>query len=459
MHNYYQRIFLVSVIGLISVTGCLSKKAINVTGSNKQVETVDSKKYQTEIERIKYYRNIIESTLPFKQVIWDATTSGEKIRNLTLWQDSLYVETKKLKLRAYTTDIGHPQWVIGLENLIDFPLCAIKDLPQKEIRAKERLKNLRQQLEDAENENQRDEAKIKNLHEQIRGTEQLLRGMITNDLLYYICDGILYCADRRLGKELWRKKLDFIPNGSPVATLTTVYIKALEFNRLYLFDLASRFERDWIKVKNPIMTQPVYEDPAIYFACDDGVVYAFNAETGKDIWEYHAERSIKADLLIEGDIIYVGSNDFALYAIDRHAGALRWKYETGFPITLPAAIGMRRFLREKEVIVEKTLFFKTDREENFYALLLKPLTVFPPYELRWKFPGGKKFLTYGFASVYVLGNDNQTLYALDIEKGTILNKYSLQNFPFRAVDADQQILYLGTSDGYIFAVREPPPQW
>lgn len=454
MFNYYRKIFLTGILGIMLVIGCMSKQTRGFSSSRRS-EANNPKKYQAEIERIKYYRNIIDQTLPFKQIIWDGTTSDEKIRNLTLGQDSLYVETQELNLRAYSTDIGHPQWVIGLEDNINFPLSAVKDIPQKIVRLKEKLKTLTQQATIAENESQIDETKIKNLHDQIRVNEQLIRGFMSNDLLYYICNGVLYCADRRLGKELWRKKLNLTPNGPPIASLTTVYIKALEFNRLYLFDLAKHFERDWIKVSTRITTAPVYEDPAIYFACENGRVYAFNAETGKDIWEYPTERAIKANLLLDGDFIYVGSTDFALYAIDRHAGALRWKYETGFPITTPASIGTRRLSNGNEVNVERTLFFKTDIKENMYALLLKPLTVSPPYELRWKFPEGKRFLMYGLGCVYILGNDNQTLYALDIEKGTVLKKYSLKNFPFRAVDPDQQILYLGTADGYIFAVHEP----
>jgi outer membrane protein assembly factor BamB len=470
MHTPNYKHFLCVLVTAFLVTGCglfgdkpgkAGNKSKSVSGIPSGMFSLneDPKKTAKTIKRIKEYRKKIEETLPFKDVLWEVTTSGEKIRNVTFWADSIYAETVNRKLFSYSTDIGHPQWVLKLESSIDYPLCPIKDLPDMQIKLKNRLNQFRKQLAELNVDRNAEEIQIKNLRDQIRATEEIILGLRGSDVFYFLSKGIIYCADRKTGKEMWRRRLDFMPSNAPAATLSAVYINSLEFNRLYVFDVVKKFEIDWIKVNAPITSKPVFEEPAIYFANDKGIVYAYNTETARELWQYKTERPIKSDLLIDGDIIYVGSTDYALYAIDRHAGVLKWKYETGFPITNQVAIGTRKLAKGNDVLVEKTAFFRTDNKREFYSLLINPPQSKHPYSLRWKFPDGKKFLTYGYGGAYVLGLDNDTLYALDIENGSVLNKYSLRDFPFRAVDPDQMTLYLGTADGYIFAVREPPPQW
>jgi outer membrane protein assembly factor BamB len=414
---------------------------------------------QKRIERIKHYREIITGTLPFKDVLWEATTSDESIKNMNLIGAMLYIETNKTKLRTFTTDIGRPQWVINLATPLNFPPCDITGLSQKQELLKVRIKNLKKQLDDAETASEHDENKIKMLRETINSANENLKSMYSQDVAYYISEAFLYCLDRWSGDVLWRKRLDFVPKGGPTASGTIVYISSIDFDRVYYFDVSKKYERDWLKLDGSVVSRIYYENPVIYFACDNGKVYAFNADTGAKIWDYKTEQAIRSDILIDGDIIYVGSTDYAMYAIDRNTGTLRWKYETGLPISSTPSIGVRRIVKGADVIIEKSLFFRTDKKEEFYSLLVNAPDLTGFYKLRWKFAEGKKYMLFGLASVYILGKDETTLYSLDIEKGNILDKYSLRDFPFRAVDPNEPIIYLGTADGYIFAVREPPPKW
>ncbi|MBI4833373.1 MAG: PQQ-binding-like beta-propeller repeat protein [Planctomycetes bacterium] len=414
---------------------------------------------QKRIERIKHYREIITGTLPFKDILWEATTSDEGIKNITLIGTMLYIETDKAKLRAFTTDIGRPQWVLNLATPLNFPPCDITGLSQKQESLKVRIRDLKKQLDDAEISSDRDENKINGLKESLRSANEVLKSIYSQDVAYYISEGLLYCLDRWSGDVLWRKRLDFVPKGGPTASGTIVYISSIDFDRVYYFDVSKKFERDWLKLDGSVVSHIYYESPAIYFACDNGKVYAFNADTGAKIWDYKTEQAIRSDILIDGDIIYVGSTDYAMYAIDRNTGTLRWKYETGLPISSTPYIGARRIVKGADVIIEKTLFFRTDKKEDFYSLLVNAPDLAGSYKLRWKFADGKKYMLFGLAGVYILGKDDITLYSLDIEKGDILDKYSLRDFPFRAVDPNESIIYLGTADGYVFAVREPPPKW
>lgn len=450
--SIHQKWSLIGFITILFISGCL-------VPSHPPLTPPDSERNKSSVEQILRYRKIIQDTLPFKDIIWDATTSGDRVRYMVLKGDCIFVETQNLKLRAYSTEIGHNLWILTLPSALDFFPCVVEEIPQQLNELRTLIKNTMKDIEDAEQEKGRDEKKIRGLKDRLQGFYSSLKQYRMNDFVYIISKGTISCIDRWTGMPIWQKKLSFIPSHEPVATLSTIYLSALDSDRIYLFDVAKRFERDWIKLDSQVVSKLVYKDPAMYFACENGSVYALNTQTHKEIWHYPTERLIKSDILVDDNNVYVGSTDFALYGIDRHLGILRWKYEVGLPIATPPDIGIRTLTKGNQTTVERTLFFHPEQKEELYALLLNPLLTSPAFQVRWKFPEGKNFLMYGLTCAYVIGKNDQILYALDIEKGTVLYKYSLRDFPFRAVDRSQGILYLGTADGYLFATREPPPQW
>lgn len=452
-------IYLVAFM-TIGINSCLGKERGNPGNS----ETAEQDKH---VSRIKHYRKMIKETLPFKDVLWEGVVPHANIKRFTLQEKFLYVESKAPQhydLRVIRKEDGIPQWILYLDDALDFPLTTIKGIPAKEAVLRKKIKRLRKELAEEESMRPQDEIKVQNLRLSLESAREYFKTLKRHDFIYFISKGTLYCVDRNIGVIVWHKRLrKFVPSTGPVASFTAVYIGALDFDRLYQFDVEARYARNFFRAKGLITTPTVYEDPLVYFGCADGKIYAFHTIKLRPQWEYPTEGCIKAALIIDGDTIYVGSSDFAFYAIDRYTGRLRWKLETGQPITTQARIGVRRVKKENIVTMERTVYFRVD-QDALYALEL----IYQPTpeegiralaELRWKFPEGKRFVMYGIANCYVLGMDNQTLYALDIESGEVKKKYSLAKFPFRIADPNEHVLYLGTDDGYIFAVREPRPRW
>jgi outer membrane protein assembly factor BamB len=58
----------------------------------------------------------------------------------------------------------------------------------------------------------------------------------------------------------------------------------------------------------------------------DGVLRAYG-ETGQALWDFQAKGPFDATPRIEGEVVYAGSTDGRLYAIELGSGKLRWKYE------------------------------------------------------------------------------------------------------------------------------------
>jgi outer membrane protein assembly factor BamB len=77
-----------------------------------------------------------------------------------------------------------------------------------------------------------------------------------------------------------------------------------------------------------IVSSAVTHDGAIYFGSDDGNVYAVDAASGKQIWQRVTGGPVSATPAVVGDLVYVGSYDGKFYALDARSGATKWKFST-----------------------------------------------------------------------------------------------------------------------------------
>jgi outer membrane protein assembly factor BamB/tRNA A-37 threonylcarbamoyl transferase component Bud32 len=76
-------------------------------------------------------------------------------------------------------------------------------------------------------------------------------------------------------------------------------------------------------------------------ACDRGIVYvgsydnhlyALNIETGKMLWKYQTDGGIVSRPAILNDSVFIGSEDSRLHVVSRRTGSLQWTYYTKGPV-------------------------------------------------------------------------------------------------------------------------------
>ena len=157
-----------------------------------------------------------------------------------------------------------------------------------------------------------------------------------------------------------------------------------------------------------IVGSVVAGDGNVYFAADDGKVYGVTSrlqpawaepfQTGAKIWSTPA---------IQGSMLYVGSFDKKLYALDAATGAKKWEFETGGVITATPAV------------VDGTVFIGSF-DQSFYAVDAAS------GELKWRFDGKNGFWAtpivvngtiYAPAldgKVYVLSTGGERIAAVDL---------------------------------------------
>jgi outer membrane protein assembly factor BamB len=70
----------------------------------------------------------------------------------------------------------------------------------------------------------------------------------------------------------------------------------------------------------------------VYIGSDDGYLYAIDFGTGTQRWKFKTDGMIRSSPTLAAGTVYVGSGDGNLYAIDSATGSLKWQYQFTNPV-------------------------------------------------------------------------------------------------------------------------------
>ena len=147
------------------------------------------------------------------------------------------------------------------------------------------------------------------------------QALATAEHVYFVCDnGFLFKLDRKTGKEVWRYDLGD-------AQVTRVLQHQVIANSGD-FDFDSR------------APMPVLADGVIYVGSGDGSLHAVNAASGQRVWRFEGKGKIRTDAIVDGQRIICASLGDFVYAVDRQTGKQLWEKNTYGPHTSsPVLIG------------------------------------------------------------------------------------------------------------------------
>jgi outer membrane protein assembly factor BamB len=78
----------------------------------------------------------------------------------------------------------------------------------------------------------------------------------------------------------------------------------------------------------PIWSPPAADEERVYFGSNDGKVYARDVRTGAPLWEFATGKAVVAPPTLAGNYVHVLSDDGGLYKLRKDSGALIWRFET-----------------------------------------------------------------------------------------------------------------------------------
>ena len=108
--------------------------------------------------------------------------------------------------------------------------------------------------------------------------------------------------------------------------------------------LSDSIEPSWkFKTDGEVKSSPIIYGNLVFVGSADSNVYAIDLETGKKAWSYKTGDGIEASAFVVRDIVFIGSSDSFFYALDAKTGLLKWKYETGSKI-----LGSANWIQSKD---------------------------------------------------------------------------------------------------------------
>jgi outer membrane protein assembly factor BamB len=88
----------------------------------------------------------------------------------------------------------------------------------------------------------------------------------------------------------------------------------------------------------PIHSSPAVVNGVVYFGSRDGYLYALDANTGKELWAFETDSWVDSSPAVVDGVVYCGSNDGNLYAIDAATGTEIWHFQTRYAVRSSPAV-------------------------------------------------------------------------------------------------------------------------
>lgn len=172
--------------------------------------------------------------------------------------------------------------------------------------------------------------------------------IIKDRLFFGASDGLFYSVSARDGKVLWTFPTNTENISEPLLDTSTgvVYFQS-GANIVYALDaesgrqiwLYSRQDNSNLSIRGG--ARPTLDNGHLYVGFSDGALVKLNAKTGSLLWELVLNRNkkfrdIDASPVIDGDQMFVSGYDDKLYCVSVAKGEILWKMDRGgyYPVTI-----------------------------------------------------------------------------------------------------------------------------
>ena len=91
------------------------------------------------------------------------------------------------------------------------------------------------------------------------------------------------------------------------------------------------------KTDNKVGSSPAVVNGVVYIGSNDGKLYALNAITGVKLWDFKTEGGLSSPAVVDG-VVYIGSADKKVYAINAANGVKLWEFKTGNSVQSSPAV-------------------------------------------------------------------------------------------------------------------------
>jgi len=269
---------------------------------------------------------------------------------------------------------------------------------------------------------------------------------VTGGVVYFgSSDGIIYALGADSGKPVWQFK-----TGGPVMgpmTLDGPCLYALSDDG-YLYKLEQqggalvwRFNthggsvtRDMVgsgtSVYDYLASGATVVDRVVYIGSADKKLYAVDAETGSENWHFDTDDIVRSTPAVVGGSVFFGSRDHHIYSLDTTTGALKWEYDT------------LREVVSSPLVVDGTVYVGS-RSSDLFAL--DASTGKPKWKYFYWSSWVESSARMRDAIVYVGSSDAQQLFAINAATGQRIWNFDTDGSPWSTPAVTDKRVYIGAA--------------
>jgi outer membrane protein assembly factor BamB len=184
----------------------------------------------------------------------------------------------------------------------------------------------------------------------------------------------LYGLDLGTGELLWKFDAQGPINGTQAFSGKHTFVTGCSEPVLYVVDVETGQQAARAPLEDLLIASPAIKDDILYFGTSEGLVLALDWQKQQTVWKFEMaqKREVHSAPAVTEDLVIIGGRDKTVYALDRKTGEKRWTFAT------------RAAVDNSPVVVGDRVFFGSE-DKTLYAVGLKDGVE------RWKYSAGESF--------------------------------------------------------------------
>ncbi|GIK62973.1 MAG: protein kinase [Chloroflexota bacterium] len=191
------------------------------------------------------------------------------------------------------------------------------------------------------------------------------------------------------------------------------------------------------KFEEEIRSTPTVHQGLLFVGSYDNNLWALNVENGQLRWKFPTDGGVATTPAIaeEENLVIAGSNDFNIYAVDIRSGRQNWKLTTQGPI------------RSSPTVAHGHVFFGSD-DHKFYAVRVAT------GRAAWKYDAGSPIRSRPALTdeLIIFGTDLGDVFALDLS-GQLKWRFKTKRSVMSSPVVYEGMVFFGSSDSHLYTLE------
>ncbi len=191
------------------------------------------------------------------------------------------------------------------------------------------------------------------------------------------------------------------------------------------------------KFEEEIRSTPTVHQGLLFVGSYDNNLWALNVENGQLRWKFPTDGGVATMPAIaeEENLVIAGSNDFSIYAVDIRSGRQNWKLTTQGPI------------RSSPTVAHGHVFFGSD-DHKFYAVRVAT------GRAAWKYDAGSPIRSRPALTdeLIIFGTDLGDVFALDLS-GQLKWRFKTKRSVMSSPVVYEGMVFFGSSDSHLYTLE------